>query len=191
MSVEEVAKSRYYSCYIMPTESELAKYYETLTDAELLNLKSEGGFTDEAEQVLAKELKRRNLKAGDLKRYVVPERIRLCEEAKEKGFAGRGPALLFFGRRYLNEADKRANIQLRTKWFALGGIPLVPIASYRFKYTSDPGRWHLDEPEQRVIDRVPLNWTQVFLTWMKTAIFMLIVFLLTVAFFWYQDHRRP
>jgi len=172
----------------MPTASELARRYETLTDAELLNLKSEGGFTDEAEQMLAEELKRRNLKAGDFKQYIVPERIRLREEAKEKGFVGKGPALQFFGRRYLNEADKRANIQLRTKWFALGGIPLVPIASYRFKCAGDLGGWHLSDSEQRVIDRVPLNWAQVFLTWMKTAIFMLIAFLLAIAFSWYH-HR--
>jgi hypothetical protein len=37
---------------IMPDASALQKYYQTLTDDELLNLKSEGGFTGEAEQVL-------------------------------------------------------------------------------------------------------------------------------------------
>jgi hypothetical protein len=173
----------------MPDVGEFTRYYKTLTDAELLNLKSQGGFTEEAEQELAEELRRRNLKPAKLKRHIVHERIRLREEAKEKGFAGRGPALLFFGRRYLNDADKRANIQLRTKWFALGGIPLVPIASYRFKCTGDAGKWHLGDPEQRVINRVPLNWTQVFLTWMKTAIFILIAFLLGVAFAWYRSHR--
>jgi len=174
----------------MPGTIALAKYYETLTDAALLNLANEGGFTEEAQQVLAKELGRRNLGDGDLKRYVAQgERTKLREEAKEKGFRSRGPGLLFFGRRYLNDADRRANIQLRTKWFALGGIPLVPIASYRFKCTGSTGRWHLVDPDQRVIDRVPLNWTQVFLTWMKTAIFILIVCLLVVAFAWCRDHR--
>jgi hypothetical protein len=33
--------------------SALAKHYETLTDAELLRLRSEGGLTDEAKPVLA------------------------------------------------------------------------------------------------------------------------------------------
>jgi hypothetical protein len=108
----------------------------------------------------------------------------------EKGFRSRGPGLLFFGRRYLNEADKKANIQLRTKWFALGGIPLIPIASYRFKCTGDPNKWFQDDTQQRALNRVRLNWTQVFLTWMKTAIIVIGVGLLAVGFFWYQERGR-
>lgn len=53
----------------MPNATELKKYYETLTDQELLNLKREGGFTAEAEQVLGEELARRNLESDDPKRY--------------------------------------------------------------------------------------------------------------------------
>jgi hypothetical protein len=175
---------------IMLDTNALAKHYETLTEAQLLSLKSEGGLSDEAVPVLANELNRRKLKDGDLKRYVVPERIKLREETKEKGSRYRGPGLLFFGRRYLNETDKNANIQLRTKWFAIGGIPLVPIASYRFKCTDEPGKWHLDDPEQRVLNRVPLNWTQVFLTWAKTAIVLIGLGLLIAGFLWYQDRGR-
>lgn len=166
----------------MPDTIALAKYYETLTDTALLNLANDGGFTKEAQQVLAKELGRRNLGAGDLKRYVAHgQRTNLREEAKEKGFRGRGPGLLFFGRRFLNDADKAANIQVRTKFFALGGIPLIPIASYRFKCTRHRGWWFTDDADQRVINRVPLNWTQVFLTWIKTAIILVVVALLIVG----------
>ncbi len=53
----------------MPDATALEKYYETLTDRELLNLRSEGGFTEEAEQVLGKELARRHLASGDVKKY--------------------------------------------------------------------------------------------------------------------------
>jgi len=180
---------------IMPDTSELARYYESLTDGELLILNSEGGFTEDAAHVLGQELKRRNLAAGDLTKYLVPARIRLREEAQEKGFRARGPGLLFFGRRYLNESDRKANIQVRTKWFALGGMPIIPIASYRFKCSGEQGKsalrdWLSNDPEQRVIQRVPLNWNQVFLTWMKTAIFVLVVFLLAYGFAWYCDHAR-
>ncbi|MGI4828380.1 MAG: hypothetical protein ACRYFU_09365, partial [Janthinobacterium lividum] len=148
----------------------LAKHYETLTDAQLLTLKSDGGLVDEAEPVLASELSRRNLKDGDLKRYKVPERILLREEVKEKGFRGKGPGLIFFGRHFLNEADKEANIQVRTKWFAIAGIPLIPLASYRFKCTNESRGLLGWDADQRVLNRVPLNWTQVSLTWMKTVI---------------------
>jgi hypothetical protein len=45
---------------LMPDATELEKYYKTLTDRELLNLKREGGFTAQAEQVLGEELGRVN-----------------------------------------------------------------------------------------------------------------------------------
>jgi len=168
----------------------LAKYYKTLTDAQLLNLRAEDGFTEQAEQVLAEELRRRNLKDGDVKRNAAHKnRINLRDEAQEKGARGRGPALLFYGNRFLNEADKRANIRLRTKWFALGGLPIVPLASYRFKCKGTPSKWFWGDTEQRVIEGVPLNWPQVFLTWAKTALVILLVILLAVGFAWYQEHR--
>jgi hypothetical protein len=170
--------------------NELAKYYETLNNSQLLNLKSEGGFTEEAERVLADELRRRNLDAGELKKYKAQgERIKLREEATEKGSRGRGPGLLFFGRRYLNEEDRKANIQVRTKWFALGGMPIVPIASYRFQ-CSDARVWSSRDGKQRVIDRVPLNWTQVLLTWLKMAIVLVLVILLAAGIIWYQNHGK-
>ena len=165
----------------MPDPNALAKYYEALTNAQLLNLKREGGFTEEAERVLADELRRRNLEAGDLKGYEAQsERIKLREETTEKNPRGRGLSLLFFGRRYLNEEDRKANIQIRTKWFALGGIPLVPIASYRFQCTRDTRRWFSRNGTQRVINRVPLNWTQVLLTWLKMAVVLVFVFVVVV-----------
>lgn len=170
--------------------SALAKHYETLTDAELLILRSEGGLTDEAEPVLANEIRRRNLKETVLKRHKVHQRILLRDEAKEKGFGGRGPSLQFFGRHFLNQADKEANIQIRTKWFVLGGIPLIPLASYRFKCTGDPNKWFHWDTEQRVINRVPLNWTQVFLTWMKTAIVIIGAGLVLAGYLFYQDWKR-
>jgi hypothetical protein len=176
---------------IMPDANELENYYKTLTDQELLNLKREGGFTDEAEQVLANELKRRNLTSGDLKRAAVEsERSNLREEVEERGGVYRSFGLQFFGRSYISEADREANIQLRTKWFTMSGIPLVPIASYRFKCTGSPGKWSTGDTQQRVIDRIPLNWGQVCLTWVKTATILFSALLLIVAISWCLDHWR-
>lgn len=175
----------------MPDPDALAKYYETLNDSQLLNLKSEGGFTEEAERLLADELRRRNLDAGDLKRYEAQgERIKLREETTEKGSRGRGPGLLFFGKHYLNEEDRKANIQVRTKWFALGGMPIVPIASYRFHCSGDAPKWSSRDAKQRVIDRVPLNWTQVFVTWFKMAVVLVVVTVLAAGFILYKNHGR-
>ena len=57
----------------MPDEEALDHSYETLTDQELLKLRSEGGFTPEAEQTLSRELERRNLTSDEAKRYFAPE----------------------------------------------------------------------------------------------------------------------
>jgi hypothetical protein len=190
MNLEEVGRLSYSVNKTMPDADALAKYYETLTDTQLLNLRAEDGFTEQAEQLLSEELERRNLKASDVKRNTVyKNRINLRDEAQEKRIVGKGPALLFFGNRCVNEADKAANIRLRTKWFALGGMPIIPLASYRFKCKGTPGQWFWGDTEQRVIDRVPLNWPQVFLTWAKTALVILLVFLFGAGFSWYLEHR--
>lgn len=177
---------------IMPDANALEKHYKTLTDQELLNLKREGGFTDEAEQVLGNELKRRNLTPGDLKRFIVEsERSKLREEVEERGGRGyRSIGLQFFGRNYINEADREANIQLRTKWFTMSGIPLVPIASYRFKCTGSPSKFFMTNTQQKVINRVPLNWMQVCMTWVKTATILVGAVLLITGIYWCLHHGR-
>jgi hypothetical protein len=57
----------------MPDAEALETYYKTLTDQELLKLKADGGFTEEAEQTLGKELARRNLTSDEAKKYGAPE----------------------------------------------------------------------------------------------------------------------
>lgn len=57
----------------MPDAKALDAYYKTLTDQELLKLRAEGGFTEEAEQKLGKELARRGLTADEAKREYAPE----------------------------------------------------------------------------------------------------------------------
>lgn len=51
----------------------LDEHYRALSDAKLLKLAAEGGFTAEAEQVLNKELGRRNLTFDEAKRRFAPE----------------------------------------------------------------------------------------------------------------------
>lgn len=169
----------------MPDTNALAEYYQSLSDQGLLSLASEGGFTGEAREVLHQELARRNLKTGDVKRFAAEtEHGNLREEATERGGGYRLPGLQLFGRSYLNEVDRKDNIQVRTKWFTISGIPLVPIASYRFKCAGSSGKGPLAEAALTVIDRVPLNWAQVFMTWFKTAALIVGVGLLIVGIGW-------
>jgi hypothetical protein len=175
----------------MPDANALEKYYETLTDDELLNLKSEGGFTSEAAVVLAKELAKRNLLGKQAKRNKLSKRIELHEEVRERGGGYRMPGLQLFGRSYLNDADRKANIQVRTKWFTISYIPLFPIASYRFKCSASSDKWAGANSVQNVINRVPLDWAQVLMTWIKTAVLIggiLLLFIAAALFFVDFEH---
>ena len=166
----------------------LEEYYKGLTNQELLNLGGEGGFTDDAEIVFLAELARRKLGQNAVKRFVaVTERRNLREEVVERGGGYRSPGIQFFGKSYQSESDKEANIQIRTKWFTMSGIPLIPIASYRFKCTSGTGKWFPKNTEQRVIERVPLNWAQVVMTWITTAVLIVGGLLLVVGVAWFVD----
>lgn len=175
----------------MPDATSLETYYETLTDRELLRLRAEGGFTEEAEQVLSKELVRRHLASSDVKKYVAAsERNDLRDEVVERGGGYRSIGLQFFGRSFLNESDRAANIQVRTKWFTVSGIPLIPIASYRFKCAKDLGNSFPTNTKRSVINKVPLNWPQVFITFAKTAILIIGAGLLIVGVGWLLNGRR-
>jgi hypothetical protein len=57
----------------MPDAKALDAYYKTFSDQELLKLRADGGFTEEAEQTLGKELARRNLTSDQAKRDYAPE----------------------------------------------------------------------------------------------------------------------
>ena len=157
--------------YPMSTHTDFAKTYEDMSDGQLLQTANEGGFVDEAKQALANELHRRNLRKSDLSHHKESPRARLRQEATEREFPLSrygGTGLFFFGRHYLTPADKEANIQLRTKWIALSYLPLIPLASYRFKCKQQG--WKLFHwTDQVVLNQVPLNWDQVFLTWLKAS----------------------
>jgi hypothetical protein len=176
---------------LMPGLNALEEYYKTLADSELLNRGGESGYTYEAEQVLRKELARRNLAPSDVKRYAAEfERNKLRDEVIERGGGYRSLGLQFFGRSYLNESDRNASIQVRTKWFTISGIPLIPVASYRFRCTGGLGKRSQSHTRQEVIDRVPLNWSQVFMTSIKTAIPIIGIGLLIVGLSWFLDRGR-
>jgi hypothetical protein len=175
----------------MSDTNAVEEYYKGLTDRELLNRARESGFTHEAEKVLHAELERRKLAPRDVKHFAAEiERNDLRDEVTERGGGYRRPGIQFFGRGYLNVADKNANIQVRTKWFTMGGMPLIPIASYRFKCTSGSGERSEAHARQEVIGRVPLNWVQVFMTSIQTLAIIVGVGLLIVGVSWFLDRGR-
>jgi hypothetical protein len=72
----------------------------------------------------------------------------------------------------------------------MSGIPLIPIASYRFKCTDGSGGWFQKSTHQRVVNRVSLDWVQVFVTWIKTVVLSIGAFLLGVGVAWFEDRVK-
>jgi hypothetical protein len=176
----------------MPDKTDLENYYGTLTDEQLLQLRSDGGFTADAERALRIELAHRHLGSSDVNKYVAAtERSKLSDEVVERGGGYRSLGFQFFGKSFLNESDRSANIEVRTKWFTVSGIPVIPIASYRFKCAKEPGRLFSTNTQRNVVSRIPLCWRQVFLTFAKTAAAIFGVGLLIVGFAEWWIRLRP
>lgn len=166
----------------MPDKIALETYYRTLTDQQLLQLRSEDGLTEDAEHALSSELARRHLDSRDVKEYVAAiARSKLRHEVVERGGGYRQFGFQFFGKGFLNEADRSAHIEVRTKWFTISGIPIVPIASYRFMRANQSKNLFSANAQRNVVSRVPLCWPQVFLTFAKTVAGFAIIGLLIVA----------
>ena len=171
----------------MPTSTEFLNTYQHMTDSQLLQVANEGGLVPEAQLALTEELHRRSLKKSDLPRHKQSPRERLEGESQERWFPlvryhslGFG----FYGRKYLNEADRHENIKVRTKFFVFT-LPLIPVASYRCKCTGDLNKWFQWNAQYHVLNRVPLNWDQVFLTWMKTAGWIIGIFGAVALYIWF------
>ena len=172
----------------MPTPSELLSTYQHMTDGQLLEIANEGGFRPEAELALAEELHRRKLKLSDLPLYKETLDDRLQAETKQKSFRGTG--LRFYGRKFLNEADKQANIQIKTKWFAFSYIPLIPLASYRFQCSGSPDKWFQWSRQRRPLGRVPLNWNQAVMTWLKAIACIVGTIAFIALRIWHQNRTQ-
>jgi|GEM_PF-1113402 len=108
----------------MPDAKTFDQHYRALSDEGLLKLAAEGGFTAEAEQLLGKELARRNLTFDKAKRYFAPDWL-------DKADAGTlGVLTLANGERIaaqvvgLNEAGDRLSVQvIPSDGFTRMGLP--------------------------------------------------------------------
>ncbi|MDP9050107.1 MAG: hypothetical protein M3O31_05190 [Acidobacteriota bacterium] len=158
----------------MESPTQFASTYQHMSDGELVQIANEGGLLPEAKQALAEELRRRKLKVADLLHLKEPHRTSLEKETTERWFPmtwGHTLGFGLYGGKYLNERDREDNIQVQTKFFVFG-IPLVPVASYRFKCSGSADKWLQWNPSQKPLNRVRLDWSQVFMTWFQTALWI-------------------
>ena len=166
-----------------------AETYKTFSDGQLENLAAGDGFTEEALQALHQELAHRGLTPAKLlKNKKHGARLTLRDQARERSLRGTG--LLFYGRRYQSETDRAANIQVRTKWITFAYIPLIPLATYRFKCSEQQSRFFGKDYEEKVLERVPLNSRQVGTTYLRA--FVVIASLISAfgLYIVYDAHSR-
>jgi hypothetical protein len=161
----------------MDSPSDFALTYQKMTDDEILQLASEGGFVDVAQNALQAELHRRNITSQQVAELHSNQEQEKVAKRATRAFSLKGTGLVFYGRRYMSESDREQNIQLRTKWFALVGFPIFPIASYRFAYTTRSKFKLWWNAQGTFVDQVPLQWSQVLTTWVKTIAYLSAVFL--------------
>jgi hypothetical protein len=160
--------------YPMSTHIDFATQYRNMTDDQLLQIASEGGLVDEATVALNSEMASRKLTPQAMSSYK-EDQLQYKKEQVER--ANKSAFFRLFGRRVISQDDTTHRVEIRTKWFAPRGIPIFPIASYRYSWEQKTiGK--ATSTHERLIDRVPLNWAQVLRTGAIT--YGLIIFALTL-----------
>jgi hypothetical protein len=131
-----------------------------MTDDQLLQIASEGGLTDEAAVALHGEMASRKLSSQAVSSYEADQR---ANERKQVEKSNQSGVFRLFGRRLISQHNTTHRVEIRTKWFALRGIPVFPVASYRYSCQQKTiGK--ATARHERLIDRVPLDWGQVLRT---------------------------
>jgi len=170
----------------MDSPSDFAKTYQKLTDDELTQVASEGGFTEEAHRALEVELARRKISSETISELHKEQEQEKTASRAVRTFSLRGTGTCFFGRNYLSLEDEEKNIQVRTKWFALFGFPVFPIASYRITYSTRSKFKLWWGAKGDYVDRIPLQWSQVLATWSKALVTVLVLWLVLT---WHWRHH--
>jgi hypothetical protein len=166
----------------MTEHTDFATEYRGMTDEQLLGIAGEGELVDEAQQALQIEMKNRKLTPEMVQSYhAETQRYLLAQKAEIKSELFSFSLFRLYGRAYLSEEDKAQGIQVRTKWLTLRGLPIIPVASYRYSckdLTTGQIQWR----EEKVIDQIPLNWNQAIRTWVKSTGLFVLVIALTIIY---------
>ena len=152
--------------------------YAAMSDDEILELAGQGGLRPDAEAILAEQLRVRNISSSavDAERHrqnraALQARVGRNPYSKRKGFG-----LQFRGKTFLSEEDERHGIQIKTRWFVMLWMSVVPLGSYRVKPVANGAKgYQLISKSYLIISKEPLNWEQVRSGWMVTASILLVV----------------
>ncbi|HTX41814.1 MAG TPA: hypothetical protein VMD25_08300 [Acidobacteriaceae bacterium] len=165
---------------------DFAREYESRTDDELLRLAmARAELTPEAGVALSAELSRRGL-AGDepLKQFEEEEQERTRDQARDTGrlflsFNGIGRCR-FLKWDYVFDPAFGYEEFTTTVFMMLFWLPLIPTGTFRVRRKKSFAAGGIE-----VLDRLPLNWTQISAVWAAmttTMLALVIIFRLAVRF---------
>jgi hypothetical protein len=157
-----------------------------------LQIAGEGGLVDEAKLALEVEMQNRKLTPEMIQNYCAETlRYELAQKAADPNVSRSlfGLGFCLYGRAYLSEDDRTQGIQVRTKWFTLRGLPIIPIASYRYS-CQDVTTGLIQWKEEKVIEQVPLNWKQALQTWVKSTGLFVLAIAITILYVAWQDRSH-
>jgi hypothetical protein len=166
--------------------------YEHLTEDELLHLATQRvQLSDEARLRLDDELSRRGPGAEQIRTY--SDETEVLREAKGRRVrlrSYRGVGTTFYGRSH-SSCDPNLRIEEfdTTLWFVFIYFPLIPIRRYRIRRRFRPWWRILASNNFHVLSRLPRDWEQILLTWVKAMALLLgLRFFVPVLFEFLRKH---
>lgn len=164
-----------------PNQAELAEGYQNLSDDGLMQLSIDGGLTPEAETALRREMERRSLSGKDIQDLADwEEQQKSPPPPPRRTFLGYG--VEFAGKKFLTDEDERQGIFVATKFVVLRYAAIIPIGSYRVAQRGG------EFPQ--IVDRVPLQWDQVW-SGVRVSLFAILIGLgLAAVSIYFTDRKR-
>ena len=147
------------------TPSDFVRHYQQMADDDLLRLSLDLEFlVPEAQNALRLELERRHLASQEvLAQFREEEKRRIAEasfDVSQELYYGCGKRL--YGK--ANLEARGLEIEYDTTLFGLVFyFPLVPLGTFRISRDQNAN-------QTRVLEKKPLLWSQVWLTWLKAVL---------------------
>ncbi len=152
------------------------KEYEARTDEELLRLSLESDqLTDDANQALSIVMRNRGIATEERKREFQQEEARAeGERANNIGHLAVFHPLGIGRKRYSkfdHQFDRTSGMEqfITTIFVVIFWLPLIPIGTYRVQRK----RRFFFSSKMTVLEKMPLNWTQVLAVWAVTSLIVL------------------
>ena len=162
---------------------DFTKEYETKSDDELLLLAIDPSeLTDDANQALSAELRKRGLASKEIDSFKQSESQRKQKEESDIGHLSVN-SRYGIGRQRFCKGDYSFDVATETEEFTttvfilIFFLPLIPVGTYRVRRSKKSLANKL-----RGIQKLPLDWGQVMQVWLVTIIGLFLV-ILALTFF--------